>query len=76
MRLPWHPSCPGDATYTSLEGHIAVWTSRRDGLVAQMKELLQKGTFDGQPIDVNRAHRLIEAGEDLLDRARDLAAGH
>jgi hypothetical protein len=55
--------------YTNLETRIASWTTRRDGLVAQIQPMLEGAEFSGVPIDETQARRIIIDGEVLLIEA-------
>jgi len=60
--------------YNNLEGRIAAWTARRDGIAGQIKEMLDQAEFGGVPIDERVAKRLIDQGQDLLESADKCAA--
>ncbi|MBV8358258.1 MAG: hypothetical protein JO189_10030, partial [Deltaproteobacteria bacterium] len=60
---------PNDQTYTFLEDQIAYWTSQRDVLADQIKEMLEEAEFNGQPIDERNAEQLISEGSKLLGQA-------
>jgi hypothetical protein len=62
----------GDATYTSIEAQIQSLTARRDALAAQMKDLLNRAEFRGQPISNGKAAGLIAQGLALLFQANAL----
>jgi hypothetical protein len=62
----------GDSTYNQLESQLASITSQRDGLAAQMITLLEGAAFDGQSIDGQQAHQLIEQAQALLDQVNAL----
>ena len=64
----------GDAIYAGLSSQIQGWTTRRDGLVSEMKAMLNGAAFSGQGIDENRAKDLIADAQGLLDQAASLAA--
>jgi hypothetical protein len=65
-------SASDDSAYTVSESRIQSLTDRRDALAAQMKTMLAAAAFNGQAIDERQAKRLIEQGEKLLERAREL----
>jgi hypothetical protein len=60
----------GDAVYNNIEGKIADWTAERDGIAAQIKEVLEEAEFGGIPIDEKVAKQLIDQGQDLVDLAK------
>jgi hypothetical protein len=62
-----------DQIYTNLEDQIASWTRQRDGLVVQIKSMLEGAEFNGQSIDELQAFRIFIEGQALLDRARGCA---
>jgi arylsulfatase A-like enzyme len=62
-----------DSGYASLESSIEDLTARRDALAAQMKTMLDSAAFDDRDIGERQADKLIEQGEELLERARRLA---
>jgi len=59
----------GDAVYTNLEGKIADWTDERDGIAAQMQQLLDEAEFGGVPVNERAARQLIDQAQDLLESA-------
>ena len=63
----------GDAVYSNLEGKIAAWTSLRDGIASQMKQMLEEAEFSGVPINNKLAKQLIDQGQDLLNSADQCA---
>jgi hypothetical protein len=63
-----------DAVYASLEAKIAAWTTERDTLSAQTKQMLDGAEFGGLAIDEQAAKSIISAGQALLDRASTCAA--
>ena len=63
-----------DAVYATLEGKIAAWTTERDTLSAQAKQMLEGAEFGGLAIDEQAAKSIIGAGQSLLDRACACAA--
>jgi hypothetical protein len=65
---------PGDKIYTKLEKRIASWTTRRDALAGQIKQLLAQAEFSGLTIHEDQTEQLIESGEALLDEATDCAS--
>jgi len=64
-----------DSAYATVQGRIRDLTSQRDALASQMKSALDAAAFGNQPIDPRRAEKLIDQGEELLERARHLS-GH
>jgi hypothetical protein len=66
-------SSRNDFVYRQLEGLIDEWTERRDALASQMKEMLEDAEFKGDPIDDDRAERLIFQANVLLFEARFVA---
>ena len=64
----------GDAIYTSLENRIASWTTQRDALAAQIKQLLSQAQFSGLAINEEQAKQLIAASQSLLDQAAACAS--
>jgi len=63
----------GDHTYIKLENAIALWTTERDALAAQIKLLLDAAEFHGEAIDQQQAKQLIRSGQALLERAASCA---
>ncbi len=68
-------SASDDSTYTQLENNLQALTTDRDAVAGQMKTLLNAAAFGGQAINEQQAKRLIEQGEQLLERAQHLAFG-
>jgi hypothetical protein len=64
----------GDVVYNNLESKITDWTAERDGIAAQIKELLEGAEFGGVPIDEKVSKQLIGQGQDLLDSVHDCTA--
>jgi hypothetical protein len=64
----------GDATYTKLENKIASWTAQRDGLILQIRYMLEGAEFRGEPIDEQQAKQITRQAESLLDTASDCAS--
>jgi hypothetical protein len=64
----------GDTIYSNLEKRIASWTTRRDALAGQIKQLLAQAQFSGLTIHEDQAEKLIESSEALLDEASDCAS--
>jgi hypothetical protein len=62
-----------DKTYTKIEDRIALLTSQRDALAAQIRAALDGAAFKGQSLNVDQAETWIDQAEDLLGRAHDLA---
>jgi hypothetical protein len=63
-----------DAVYNALESHIASWTSQRDALAPQIKQLLAGAQFNGQSINEQQAKQLISSSQALLDAASACAS--
>jgi hypothetical protein len=57
----------GDQVYTNLENKIAGWHARRDSIAGQMKAMLEDAAFNGQPIAVPQAQKLISQAQALLN---------
>jgi hypothetical protein len=66
-------SAGDDSTYAQLEDELAALTVDRDAVAEQMKAMLNAAAFDGQPIDERQAMRLVDRGEEVLQRARHMA---
>ena len=66
-------SASDDSVYAGIESRIQDLTDQRDALATQMKTLLDAAAFNGAEIGERQARRLIEQGEELLERARHLA---
>jgi hypothetical protein len=66
-------SSSSNTTYAELEDEIAAWTAVRDGLVEQIKPLLERAAFNGQPLDPTEAEFLIDQGQDLLNQVHFIA---
>jgi hypothetical protein len=64
----------GDVTYTNLENQIAMWTLKRDNLVAQILPMLAGAEFNGAAIDDQKAQDLIAQAQALLDQASACAS--
>jgi hypothetical protein len=64
----------GDAIYASLENRIASWTTQRDALATQIKQLLSQAQFSGLAINEQQAKQLISSSQNLLDRASACAS--
>jgi hypothetical protein len=64
----------GDVVYNNLEGKIAAWTSVRDGMAAQIQQMLEAAEFGGVPIDEKAAKQLIGQGQELLALANQCVA--
>ena len=62
-----------DSTYNRLEGQLQALATDRDGVAVQMKSMLNAAAFNGQSINEVQAKRLIEQGEQLLERAQKMA---
>jgi hypothetical protein len=62
-----------DSVYAGIESRIQDLTDQRDALATQMKAMLDAAAFGGAEISERQAWRLIEQGEELLERARHLA---
>jgi hypothetical protein len=63
---------PDDATYTSIEGKIQSFTTRRDALASEIKGQLDGAEFKGQPISTLKALLLVVQGNVLLGEANHL----
>jgi hypothetical protein len=68
-------SASDDSTYTSIQARIRDLTAQRDALASQMKSVLNAAAFANRPVDGRSAEKLIDQGEELLERARQLARG-
>jgi len=64
-----------DSAYAAIQGRSKDLTEQRDALATEMKSALDAATFGNQPIDQRGAEKLIDRGEELLERARKLARG-
>jgi hypothetical protein len=64
----------GDVVYNNLEGKIAAWTSVRDGIAAQIQQMLEGAEFGGVPIDEKAAKQLIGQSQGLLALANECVA--
>lgn len=62
-----------DGVYTATESRIQTLIDQRDAVASQMKALLNGTAFDGQALDERQAKKLIEQGENLIERSRKLA---
>ncbi len=62
------------ATYNFIEGKIALWTSQRDALAAQIRSALNAAAFDGQALNEQQAKDWIAQANSLIDQARTLAS--
>jgi hypothetical protein len=68
-------SASDDSTYASIQGRIQDLTVQRDALALQMKSVLNAAAFANHPVDARSAEKLIDQGEELLERAHRLAHG-
>jgi len=64
----------GDAVYNTLEGKIAAWTSERDTIASETKDLLRGAQFGGLSINEQQAKELIDRGQSLVDVASACAS--
>jgi len=64
----------GDAIYSSLENRIASWTTQRNSLATQIKQLLSQAQFSGLAINEQQAKQLISLSQALLDEASACAS--
>ncbi|HEY7674733.1 MAG TPA: hypothetical protein VH867_05850 [Burkholderiales bacterium] len=62
-----------DGAYAHIQGRIRTLTDQRDMLASQIKAVLDAAAFGKEGIDKRLAERLIDEGEELLERARHLA---
>ncbi len=60
-----------DATYATIENQLIALTAQRNIIASEMIAMLNAAAFDGTSIDAERAHDLIEQGENLLGQASD-----
>jgi hypothetical protein len=65
---------PGDQTYTDTENAIASLTSQRNALAAEIRAGFNSAEFDGAELSENQIKAWIQASDDLLAQAHDLAA--
>jgi len=56
-----------DATYAALDARLQAITQRRDEIASQMIAILESAEFHGVPVDEQKAQRLIDEAEDLLE---------
>jgi hypothetical protein len=63
----------GDSTYADLESQLSALGAQRDSTAAQMLAMLENAEFNGQQIDKNQAHQLINQANNLLDQINSLA---
>jgi hypothetical protein len=66
-------SSTDDSVYTTTDTKIEQLTNQRDALAARMKSALDAAAFNGDAIDERKARKLIDEGEELLERAHRLA---
>jgi hypothetical protein len=64
----------GDTIYTNLENRIASWSTQRDALATQIKQLLSQAQFSGLAINEQQAKQLISSSQTLLDQASACAS--
>jgi hypothetical protein len=64
----------GDSVYANLENKIASWTTQRDAIASQAKQILDNAEFGGVSINEQQAKALISAAQTLLDQASSCAA--
>ncbi len=60
-----------DATYATIENQLMVLNARRDAIAGEMIAMLSAAAFEGRSINEERAHDLIEQGENLLGHGDD-----
>jgi len=63
-----------DDVYNALENRIASWSTQRDALAAQIRQLLSGAQFSGLAINEQQAMQLIASSQALLDEASACAA--
>jgi hypothetical protein len=68
-------SASDDSSYAAVQAGIQSLTAQRDALASEMKAVLTAAAFGGEPIDQHRAEALTDQGEELIERARNLAHG-
>ena len=66
-------SAANDQKYTEAAARIAGWTARRDSLAASIASALDGAEFHGRPINQNRAERLIEQANALIEEVHQAA---
>lgn len=64
----------GDAVYDNLENLITAWTEERDGLAAQIKQIVEGAEFGYQPVNEKIAKDIIAEGQKLLDESNACVA--
>ncbi len=64
-----------DTTYDRLESALSDLTADRDAVATAMRQVLEAAAFGGQPLNEQQAKSLIRQGEELIQRAQQLAAG-
>jgi hypothetical protein len=62
-------SSSDDSTYTTLSGKLATWTSQRDALTSQIKQILDDSEFHGKEIKDKQARSLTKQAQALIDAA-------
>ena len=60
-----------DATYATIENQLIALNAQRNIIASEMIAMLNAAAFDGTSIDAERAHDLIEQGENLLGQGSD-----
>jgi len=56
-----------DATYAALDARLQAITQRRNEIASQMITILEGAEFHGVPVDEQKAQRLIDEAQDLLE---------
>ncbi|GAC1388763.1 MAG: hypothetical protein NVSMB38_00210 [Ktedonobacteraceae bacterium] len=64
----------GDGTYNQLENKLSAITDQRNSIVERMSAMLEAAAFHNQPINVAQAQKLIQQGQELLERVNALAS--
>lgn len=64
----------GDEVYANLEGKIASWTAERDGIVAQIKAILEDAECGRVPIGEKTVKQLVDQSLDLIHMADERVA--
>ena len=64
----------GDSVYTDIENQLQQLGQDRDGVTDQIRLALWNAEFNGQKLDEKQVKGWIDQADDLLGRARELAA--
>ena len=67
-------SASSDGRYAAFQSKLASLTSDRDALALQISQFLEAASFSGATVDQSQAQNLIQQAQQILQRAKALAA--